>query len=110
MRALRERPRATVAKGAALLLVFLLGMAVAGLISDSGEDVPGSTQQALERAERAAQTQRGDRLSDEAASRSSASRRAWPRWSGACAQAARATAGSRVALRRARRQLSALQP
>ena len=64
MRALRERPRATVAKGAAVLLVFLLGMAVAGLISDSSEDVPASTRQALERAERAAQTNE-DRLSDE---------------------------------------------
>ncbi len=108
MRALRERPRATVAKGAAVLLVFLLGMAVAGLISDSGEDVPGSTQQALERAQRAAQTNE-DRLSDEGEQVKRLEARV-TRLERRLRASTTRNRRLRVTLRRARRQLSALQP
>ena len=63
MRALREKPRLTIAKGLATLLVFLAGIAFAGAVADDG--VPPGTAAALTRAERAAQT-RSDRLAEAA--------------------------------------------
>ena len=65
MRALRERPRLTIAKGLATVLVFLAGIAFAGAVADDGAEVPPGTAAALTRAERAAQT-RSDRLAEAA--------------------------------------------
>ena len=55
MRALRERPRVTVAKGLAVLLVFALGIAFAGVVSDDEPAVPVATVRALDRAAQAAE-------------------------------------------------------
>lgn len=63
MRALREKPRATVAKLLAVILVFAAGVAFAGALSDDDPEVPPGTAAALTRAERAAQT-RSDRLAE----------------------------------------------
>ena len=60
MRALREHPRVTIAKGLAVLLVFGLGAAFAGVLSDDGPDVPPETASALERARSAADSRAGD--------------------------------------------------
>ena len=60
MRALREHPRVTVAKGLAVLTVFALGIAFAGVLSDDEPDVPPATASALERARSAADTRAGD--------------------------------------------------
>ena len=65
MRALRERPRVTVAKFVAIGLVFLLGMAFAVAVSDDEPKVPPATAKALDRAERAAHT-RGNQLEEDA--------------------------------------------
>lgn len=65
IRALREKPRLTVAKGLAVILVFLAGIAFAGAASDDEPEVPPGTAAALTRAERAAQT-RSDRLAEAA--------------------------------------------
>ena len=54
MRALREHPRVTVARGLAVVLVFLLGVGFASVLSDGDPEVPPATARALERAERAA--------------------------------------------------------
>lgn len=63
MRALRERPRVTVAKGLAVVLVFLLGVGFASAMSDDEPNVPPATARALERAETAAGAS-SDRLAE----------------------------------------------
>ena len=60
MRALRERPRVTVAKFLVTALVFVLGLAFAGALSEDKPDVPSATATALERARGAAETRAGD--------------------------------------------------
>jgi len=108
MRALREKPRLTVAKLLAVILVFAAGMAFAGALSEDEPDVPPGTAAALTRAERAAQT-RSDRLAEAAKdverleARLRASRRALR------ASGARNRRLTR-ALRSARRRVAQLEP
>lgn len=63
MRALREHPRVTLAKGLAAVLIFLLGAGFAAALSDDEPDIPPATAAALERAERTADV-RSDRLAE----------------------------------------------
>jgi predicted RNase H-like nuclease (RuvC/YqgF family) len=107
MRDLREKPRVTVAKLLAVLLVFAAGMAFAGVLSDDSE-VPPDTAAALTRAERAAQT-RSDRLAEaeaEVERLEARARRLERRLSARDARSRRLTR----ALRSARRQVAELQP
>jgi Tfp pilus assembly protein PilO len=60
MRAVRERPRVTIAKFLAIALVFVLGIAFAGVLSEDEPDVPPATATALERARGAADTRAAD--------------------------------------------------
>lgn len=60
MRALRERPRVTVAKALAFLVVFGAGAGFASLLSDDEPAVPPATATALERARSAADDRAGD--------------------------------------------------
>jgi hypothetical protein len=59
MRSLREKPRVTVAKLLAVILVFVAGIAFAGVVSEDEPEVPPGTAAALTRAERAAETRSG---------------------------------------------------
>ena len=63
MRALREHPRVMVAKGLAVVLIFLLGAGFASAMSDDDPEVPPATAAALERAERTAGV-RSERLGE----------------------------------------------
>lgn len=108
MRALRERPRVTVAKLLSVLLVFALGAAFAGVISDDKPDVPPRTAAALDRAERAASTG-SDRLAETRDDVNRLERRV------AALERRLRASGSRNrrltrALRSARRRLADLQP
>ena len=108
MRALREHPRVTIAKGLAVLLVFGLGIAFGVLLSGDGQDVPPETATALERARSAA----GTRADDLAEARAEVAR--LERRIGSLERRLR-RGGARNrritrALRTARRQLAELEP
>ncbi len=108
MRALREHPRVTVAKGLAVLTVFALGIAFAGVISEDEPDVPPATATALERARSAA----GTRADDLAKTRAEVER--LEKRVAALERRLRASASRnrRIvrALRSARRQVAELEP
>lgn len=108
MRALRERPRVTVAKALAVLVVFGVGAGFASLISDDEPAVPAATATALERARSAAD----DRGADLTAAREEVERLGDRE---AALERRLRASGSRNrrlvrALRGARRRLTQLQP
>ena len=108
IRALREKPRVTVAKLLAVILVFAAGMAFAGALSDDEPEVPPGTAAALTRAERAAQT-RSDRLVEAAAEVERLEARVRRLERGVRRRDARSRRLTR-ALRSARRRVAQLEP
>jgi hypothetical protein len=108
MRSLRERPRVTVAKLLTITLLFALGIAFGGVISEDEPDVPPATAAALERA-RGTAGARADRLAEARAEAGRLERRV------AVLQRRLRASGSRNrrltrALRGARRQIRELAP